>query len=121
MSTPFADQARFLGWCVVALLGLDVTLAALWSAKWVSLVSGFVGSLALAVPPARIELEKMGRRRLEELTLPRDLEELRAKIDREASRRIEGWHASDSLLIFFGAALLCCSFVAGAIDALRMP
>ncbi len=119
---PFSDQVRWLTWAFLLIFALGLLLAFLWSAKWVALISGFVGSLALVVPPARVELMKQGRERLRSahLALP-DLQAVGKELGDQFTRSIDQWHFWDSFMIFLGATLLALSFLLQIVAELFTP
>ena len=113
-------------------------LTLFWIAPgWVSLGSGFLGSLILIIPAARLEFWKASRTRLGSLAAgpSSELQEFKRELDIYFDERIEKWHSWDSSLMIIGGVLLAFYFIlqipykydlvskqdlANALDKLRM-
>lgn len=95
---------------------LLVEFALLWwgaSAGWIALISGFLGSMLLIVPPLRIEYWKANRSTVDEVhpNPAGDVPVVQAKVRQRLTEKIEEWDEWDTFFMMLGGALLALHFV----------
>lgn len=83
------------------------------SIGWLALVSGFLGSMLLIVPPLRIEYWKANRAKVDNIhpNPAGDIPEAQSRVKSLLSRKIEEWDEWDTLFMMLGGILLASHFL----------
>jgi len=96
----------------VSFIAATEILISRWIAPgWLSLASGFVGSIVLIIPAARLEFWKVSRIRLTASCATPELRRFKTELDTYFVHRIAAWHTWDSLLMVIGGSLLSFYFL----------
>lgn len=104
---------RWLVGIVFAIIATEAALLLRWPAGLVALVVGFVGSLALLIPPLRVESLKFARSNLAAASTPRskELRQFKQGLVEYFETQIDRWEAWDSIWLIAGAILLGSYFL----------
>lgn len=93
---------------------LEIVLPLFWiPCQWVALTSGFLGSIALIIPPMRIELAKGARTRIHKLGKVRSPAFVAERKETEEALKvqIEEEHPWDAFCLILGGVFLASHFI----------
>jgi hypothetical protein len=97
---------------VLFILALESSLCAVIPVQWVALGSGFLGSIALIIPPLRVEYWKASRTSVQQLAPTSfDLQRSQDHLYNRFTRRIDQWEFLDTSLMIIGGVLLAWHFI----------